>query len=865
MDQLEGWILDISNAERGMILWLKMRTGATVRCFYRFLPSFYAYRTASEKKKPNRFNQNLSSRVQNNKDTHDDNSNFILEKLKESLLENELIERVDLAEKYIDTSDQEKKKVFRIYVKNPLRYSDAVESVRKLGIFRLYNCDIPLVQLFMYETDLFPFCYCRFFVSKAKSKGDRNRNMVNSLDNKFNSFKDSEFYQYEIQRIEILDDMESIGYEYPPLRVLWLHLFPRTSSSSSVRPTKSDPIGRIELEREPFGVPFSFSGVATPDCIERFGVQNNENEGESKETEKEREKVVLKSPEEEWLIEEMVKIITAIDPDVILTRNGDEDMFPYLLARAEQCGVSHLLVLSRDGKRLSSGLMKLSGDDHYMSYGAILHRSRTQFYLNGRLHIDSAVYGSLHFDDGNMYGIIEISRISRVLPQRLTRITIGGALSSLQFYYAIKNDILIPEEKRNSEDFRSGYNLLVADRGGFIFQPMVGFFTDVAELDFSAMYPSIMVRYNVSPETLNCKCCVQDGNKVPGLAYHTCIRRTGIVPLSIKLPLTKRLKYKALMKTASGQDLNKYENINSALKWILVVCFGYLGFKNARFGRIEAHQTVCAYSREYLLRLSELASSKNFRALHGIVDSLWLQPVVPKEKEQKNREIKEICTQIEKESGLPIGFSPSTDRYKFIIFLPNKQFEEIGALNRYWGIKENGETKVRGIDLRRHDVPLLIKEYQSEIIQLFSKCSTEKEFMKCLWKEVRKKTREYFSMLESGKVAPDRLAVTIRVSRAAHEYKVDTYQSVASKQLGIYGIDVRPGQKVKYIITDAHNEDASLRVIIEELYSKRTVKYDIEKYKELIFRSLKNMVPFPIPEAFIKNDSSKKGLDKFLV
>jgi len=318
------------------------------------------------------------------------------------------------------------------------------------------------------------------------------------------------------------------------------------------------------------------------------------------------------------------------------------------------------------------------------------------------------------------------------------------------------------------------------------------------------------------------------------------------------------------MKTATGPERIKYENINSALKWILVVCFGYLGFKNARFGRIEAHQTVCAYSREYLLRLSELASEKGFRVLHGIVDSLWLQATVPKEREQSDREIKELCTQIETESKLPIGFSPASDRYKFIIFLPSKQFEDIGALNRYWGVKENGEIKVRGIDLRRHDVPKLIKEYQSELMDIFSICTTEQEFLKVLRTEVRKKTRQYFNFLESGTVPPDRLAVTIRVSRASEEYKVDTYQSVASKQLGIYGVDVRPGQKVKYIITDADNEDASLRVIIEELYSRRTITYDIEKYKELILRALKNMVPFTISDDFVNSDTSVNGLDRFL-
>jgi len=246
------------------------------------------------------------------------------------------------------------------------------------------------------------------------------------------------------------------------------------------------------------------------------------------------------------------------------------------------------------------------------------------------------------------------------------------------------------------------------------------------------------------------------------------------------------------------------------------------------------------------------------------VDSLWLQAVEPKEEGKANREIKEICMQTEEESMLSIGFSPEKDWYKFISFLPTKEFEGIGALNRYWGVKKDNEIKVRGIDIRRRDVPRIVKEYQREVMQIFSECSNEEEFMKTLRGKVKRKTLQYFALMDSGNVSPDRLAVTIRVTRPADGYKVNNYQAVASKQLEINGISVRPGQSVKYIITDANNPDATQRVIVEELYSKRSIKYDVEKYKELIFRALKNLIHTTIPDDFTRQDSSIKGLDRFL-
>jgi DNA polymerase II len=56
-----------------------------------------------------------------------------------------------------------------------------------------------------------------------------------------------------------------------------------------------------------------------------------------------------------------------------------------------------------------------------------------------------------------------------------------------------------------------------------------------------------------------------------------------------------------------------------------VTCFGYLGYKNARFGRIEAHEAVTAYGREALLRAKEAAEDMGFTVLHMYVDGLWVQ------------------------------------------------------------------------------------------------------------------------------------------------------------------------------------------------------------------------------------------------
>ena len=104
-----------------------------------------------------------------------------------------------------------------------------------------------------------------------------------------------------------------------------------------------------------------------------------------------------------------------------------------------------------------------------------------------------------------------------------------------------------------------------------------------------------------------------------------CTRREGLVPKTLRPLLDKRAQYKRLQQTAStSEDALKYQARQKALKWLLVVCFGYLGYKNARFGRIEAHEAVTALSREILLQAKEIAEARRFFQVFFCVSAVKL-------------------------------------------------------------------------------------------------------------------------------------------------------------------------------------------------------------------------------------------------
>src|SRR5207302_9100367 len=113
---------------------------------------------------------------------------------------------------------------------------------------------------------------------------------------------------------------------------------------------------------------------------------------------------------------------------------------------------------------------------------------------------------------------------------------------------------------------------------------------------------------------------------VPELGHHICTRRRGLVSRVVHNVLVKRSEYKRLAKCAPDPAMRAiYAARAASLKWIMVTCFGYLGFKNARFGKIEAHECVSSYGREILLQAKEIAEAHGFHLVHANVDCLFLK------------------------------------------------------------------------------------------------------------------------------------------------------------------------------------------------------------------------------------------------
>ncbi|MDR5694177.1 MAG: DNA polymerase domain-containing protein [Armatimonadota bacterium] len=724
-EQITAWILDAYPGERGMVLWLIDGQGRRLRLTHPVSLRCYA-------DGPPRVRRQVEA---------------VLQRCRAPVTLR--------TTSRVDFFSGRERPVIELTT-SPAHFPSMVRLVANIPGIELFNVDIPLEQLYFYESGLFPLARCAI-----------------------------EHEQGTVQAIALEDSPWDLSYHLPPLTMIHLRL-------------EGDPIIAPHGRR-------SFLEATI--------------EGQT---------IVLDGDGPVDLLESLRSLFTRYDPDIILTEWGDSFLIPRLERLSRITGIP--LPFNRERTTLAR-----RGYSFY-TYGRWIYRAGAQLF-RGRLHVDTV--NSFLMGESGLEGLVEVARLAKIPVQRLARTTTGTAITSMQLDTAVRQGILIPWRKRQAEEFKSALELLRTDKGGLVYLPPIGVYEDVFELDFASMYPMIMARFNISPETLGCACCPD--HRVPEIGYSVCRRRKGLIPQVLAPLIEKRLAYKHLMRQTPGEERIVYEHRQNALKWCLVTCFGYLGYRNARFGRIEAHEAVTAYSRELLLRAKELAESRGFRLLHAIVDSLWIHKAgsCPEEVEALVQEITEA-------TGIPILLE---GRYRWIAFIPSRIRRRLGVPNRFVGVFEDGTVKVRGIELRRSDLPPIVREAQQRMVEVLASASTLHELQERL-PEVVAVVETFLARLRDGDVTLRDLVIRQVLSKPPESYTHETLLAIAARQLARRGVRLHPGEAVQYVITDFRSripeERAKPWALLQDGWS-----YDVQKYSELVLEAAKTLLsPFGVLAGF---------------
>ena len=584
-----------------------------------------------------------------------------------------------------------------------------------------------------------------------------------------------------VRELECRDDEWAIGYELPPFQVMHLRL----GGLSRIDPQHGR---RAALEIEVDGREYELDESGEPAAI---------------------------------TFQHMLK---RHDPDLILTEYGDSTIMPRLREQAAKLRLP--LALNRD----PDAEIQQSRARSFMSYGRILFKDSATT-LFGRLHVDRR--NSFISDKCDCAGLWELARITKLPVQYAARTTTGTGISYMQMELAFHDGVLIPEQKAEPEDLKSPEELLCADRGGLVFTPTIGFHANVAELDFVSEYASIMAKFNISPETVNCRCC-PDAPRVPELGYRVCQKRRGITSRVVERLITKKTDLKICQRTVSPEMAERYKLQRDSLKWLLVCCFGYTGYKNARFGKIEAHEAINAYARETLLVAKEIAESQGYELLHALVDSIYVR-----KPDATQEDYEGLAELIEARTQLPLAIEAV---YRYVVFLPSKRHADIPVPNRFFAVSQDGELKVRGLESRRHDTPPLVTRMQLDSLAILAEAHDYDSYCRKL-AEAREVLNRYLSLLADGTVQVADVIISKRMTREPRQYSKANMVAIAAQQLYGSGVRLRPGQTVEYVITDADARVPNDRVRAFALW-EGWHGYDRGRYRAMLLEAFE---PFEQP------------------
>jgi len=526
---LTGWLFDAYPTGEGMAVWLIGEDGRAHRLVVPFAPIFYVAG-------PERLLARLPERLAG----------------LGIAAETAMVAREDLASGAVLP-------VLQIAARSPLAFPSTVRAVARIRGLSPFDCDLSVPQLFFAQTGLFPLG--RYQVEGGPSA--------------------------TVAEFQPLDTPEDLEYALPPLVTM-----------------------RLRLDGDP-----------TNPAHGRMAEIEASVDGET---------VVLCGDRPEDLIDSLNRLIGRHDPDVLLTEWGDAFLLPRLQTLAARVGMP-----LRWNRERGRGLRARRARS-YVTYGQTVFTAGAQM-LHGRWHLD--LRNSFIYGESELVGLIEIARLACLPVQYLARTSIGTAISAMQIHRAIRRGVLVPWRKSEPEGFKSAGELLVTDKGGLTYQPVVGLFEGVGELDFASMYPTIMARFNISPETVNCTCC-PDAPRVPETGARLCRRRRGLLPEVLDPLLARRAYYKRRRQETVGAERALYNQRQTALKWCLVCCMdGSTNVLHRINGRlriapirdiVDAYLPGVAGEREPVDDLAVVGIDRELRSCVKSVKSVIKAPAPPK-------------------------------------------------------------------------------------------------------------------------------------------------------------------------------------------------------------------------------------------
>jgi DNA polymerase elongation subunit (family B) len=437
----------------------------------------------------------------------------------------------------------------------------------------------------------------------------------------------------------------------------------------------------------------------------------------------------------------------------------------------------------------------------------------------GRISISSSYRKTTYFDQFGFAGLIERARFGFLPLNLAAKYSINRLIYSRNCFELIQRDFVIPSGTwgSNHEQIRTVEQIVSGDKGGMIISPQIGLHEDVLALDYDSEYANLIVNHNLSYETV-------DGWE----------DRKGLLPTVVERYLKRRIHLKKLLKELP-RDSTEYvyceQRVNS-LKNILVCLYGSTGSLWNRFGNVLAFEEINRLSREVLIKTKDIVQRLGYELIYADTDSVFIK------RTESASDYSQVIDTLSKETGLSISIDY---HYKFLVLLPLEADEKIEVLKHYFGITFDNELVVRGIEIRRHDVPAFIKRFQTQLLYTLFDCKDSSEILAKGYENALLLVTQAIDMIMTGEGIDDKdLIISKLLRQDIQRYKSLFPHVSAAIQSRKYPLK---GDTIQYIYTDSKHNNPLCRVTpIENIQS--LPQYDKEKYKEMIFDAAETVLGF---------------------
>ncbi len=369
-------------------------------------------------------------------------------------------------------------------------------------------------------------------------------------------------------------------------------------------------------------------------------------------------------------------------------------------------------------------------------------------------------------------------------------------------------------------------------RGAVVLKPYKGIHENIAVLDFSSMYPNIMIKNNVGPDTLvrEEKCSPDKHNIAPEVKHCFYKEPPGFFKKVLETLLNVRKKIKEEMKKYPPTSL-EYRILNERQKAVKILAnatYGYMGWVHARWYCRECAEAVTAWGRETIRKAIEMARNMGLKVIYGDTDSLFVEYDQVKTEDL----IKEIREKL--------GFEIKIDKIYSKVF-----FTE--AKKRYAGLLVDGRIDIVGFEAVRGDWAEIAKEVQEKVTEILLKKSSVEEAINYV--------REVINSLRQGKVSLEKLVIWKTLSKKIEEYSAEAPHVVAAKKLLKAGIKVSVNDKIGYVVLKGTGKISSR--VEPYMFVKDLSKIDYNYYidHQIIPAALRILGYFGVSETQLKRSA----------